>query len=94
MPGTSPSPPERGPVADGAVDGLAFAGRHQRRAFDVAADRNVIDEAGFGIAGIGPRLVLRQHDDPLADRLATAIRHGEAHAVNLTGCVLVQCIAV
>ena len=71
---------QRRAVADGAVDGLAVAAGHQCRAFDDAADRNVIDEAGFRIAQVRAHRVHRQNDDAIADRLGAAVRRDEAHA--------------
>src|SRR5438552_823319 len=67
-------------VADAARHRLAVAaGRDQRLPALDAADRHVIDEPGARIAALRARLVLRHHDDAVADRLAAAAGRHEAH---------------
>src|SRR5438477_3747067 len=71
---------QRVAVANRALYTFAAAGLHQRLALFDAAGRNVRDKTGVRIAFGDARLILRQRDHTVAERLSAAFRQGIAYA--------------
>src|SRR5882672_5234222 len=69
-------------MTDNASNRLArAAGRDQFFSFGDAACRNVSDKSGVRIAALCSVRVLRQFDNPIANRFVSAIRQWHAHEV-------------